>query len=328
MNRFLTSPAQLVLLGLLVTSCNTADPDFSAPTILERITFSASRQYPEGITFSSRLDKFLVSSITQGKVGTVDQNGRYEDFIKDDPMLISAIGMKIWGNQLYVCNGDQGVSVKSTDKTALKTAGLFIYDLTTGQNIRHIDLAALVPGVNHFANDLAFDPEGNAYVTDSFAPIIYKVPADANQLAFKFVESPLFTGTGVNLNGIVYHPEKFLIVSKANEGKLFKIDLATSTITEITGVNLPSGDGMLLFNNDLYVVNNRKRVTQLRSTDSWKTATIVKSDSLGYDQATTNVLVGDQIYTLNARIGEVSAAVAAKNPAQLQASEYSIQQFK
>ncbi|AUD04828.1 gluconolaconase [Spirosoma pollinicola] len=323
------SACKLVALAILVSSCNTDDPVFDAPINPDRIAFSATRQYPEGITYSPVLNKFLVSSITQGKVGTVDEQGRYADLITNDQQLISSIGMKVRGNQLYVCNGDQGVSTKSLAQTALKTAGLFVYDLVSGQNLRRVDLAALLPNVNHFANDITFDDQGNAYVTDSFAPVIYKVPADTTKPTI-LVNSPLFNGAqGFNLNGIVYHSDKFLIVVKSNEGKLFKVDLANANkISEITGVTLLNGDGMLLYNNDLYVVNNRKRVSQVRSTDGWKTAAIVKTDSVGYDQATTNVLVNNAIYSLNARIDDVGAAVAAKNPALLQANEYSIQKFK
>ena len=116
---------------------------------------------------------------------------------------------------------------------------------------------------------------------------------------------------------------------KSNEGKLFKVDLTNANnVSEITGVTLLNGDGMALYNNDLYVVNGRNKVSQVRSTDGWQTASLVKTDSVGYSQATTNVLVNDKLYTINARIDEVSAAIAAKNPALLQASAYSIQQFK
>ena len=181
---------KLLALTACVTACNTSDPVFDAPVIPERITFSATRQYPEGITYAPSFSQFLVSSITQGKVGTVDPTGQYTDFIADDRQLISSVGMKVRNNQLYVCNGDQGVSDKSTSQTALKTAGLFIYDLASRQAIRRVDLAALMPGVNHYANDIAFDEQGNAYVTDSFAPVIYKVPADTSRASI-FVNSPL-----------------------------------------------------------------------------------------------------------------------------------------
>ncbi|WP_338875706.1 gluconolaconase [Spirosoma sp. SC4-14] len=329
MDVFLKKVCGLFILAGSLTACNTPDPEFSAPVISERIAFSASRQYPEGITYSSQLDQFLVSSITQGKVGKVDLNGRYEDIIASDTSLISAIGIKVNNGKLYVCNSDQGVSTKSKPGTTLTTAGLFVYDLASGASVARYDLAKLYPNSKHFANDIAFDANGNAYVTDSFAPVIYKIPSDTTQPSALY--SPLFAGTeGFNLNGIVYHPDNFLIVVKSNEGTLFKIDLNNTSILpkQILGPTLPNGDGMVFYNNDLYVVNNRNRVSRLRSTDNWNTFAIVETDSTGYNQATTNVAVNGRIYTLNARIEEVNKAVAAKNPSLLQASDYSIQQFK
>jgi sugar lactone lactonase YvrE len=318
-------PAILVVIG--VWACDTADPEFNASVVPERILFNASRQYPEGITYAPSFDKFLVSSITQGKVGTVDQNGRYADFVTDD-QLISGIGLKVRGNLLYVCNSDQGISEKSKPQTTLKTAGLLIFDLASRQLVKSVRLDSLLPGVPHFANDIAFDPDGNAYITDSFAPVIYKVTPDHK--ATIFANDPQFSGEqGFNLNGIVYHPDNYLIAVKSNEGKLFRIDLNNPiNVSEITGVSLPGGDGMLVYENDLYVVNSRNKVTQVRSSDKWKTASIVKTDVVGYEQATTNTLMNGKIYTLNARIDDVSAAVSAKDPSKLQASSYSIQQFK
>ena len=318
-------PIIILLSG--IAACNTPDAEFSAPVVPERISFVASRQYPEGITYAPSFDKFLVSSITQGKVGTVDQNGRYADFVSDD-QLISGIGLKVRGNLLYVCNSDLGVSEKSKPQTTLKTAGLVVFDLTSRALVKSVRLDSLLPGVPHFANDIAFDPDGNAYITDSFAPVIYKVTPDYK--ATIFANNPQFAGEqGFNLNGIVYHPDKYLIAVKSNEGKLFKIDLNNpANVLEITGVSLSNGDGMVLYENDLYVVNGRNKVTQIRSTDKWKTASLVKTDAVGYEQATTNVLVNNKIYTLNARIDEVNAAISAKDPSRLQASSYSIQQFK
>ncbi|WP_077919004.1 gluconolaconase [Spirosoma sp. 209] len=323
MFRYLLRLPVLFLAGMW--ACNTPDSEFDAAVFPERIAFQADRLYPEGITYSPALDRFLVSSITQGKIGTVDLNGRYADFLTDTG-LISGIGLKIRGNLLYVCNADQGVSTKSTVQTTLRTAGLLVFNLTTRARVQAVRLDSLLPGVPHFANDLAFDPQGNAYITDSFAPVIYRVTPDYKPAIF--INSPLFAGAqGFNLNGIVYHPGGYLIVVKSNEGKLFKVSVANpNIITEITGVTVAGGDGLTLLDNDLYVVNERRKVSRLRSTDDWKTATLVSADTTGYEQATTSVAVGSRIYTLNARIGEVSAA--AGNPAQLQARDYSIQQFR
>ncbi|KAB7727067.1 gluconolaconase [Rudanella paleaurantiibacter] len=312
-----------------LTACNNPDPNLLAPDFGDRITFMSARQYPEGITFSPVLNRFLVTSITQGKVGTVDDDGEYMDLFSD-AQLISAIGIKEFGGKIYVCNGDQGVSSKSTAQSRLRTAGLFVYNLATNQVERRTDLAALLPNSQHFANDVALDPQGVAYVTDSFAPVVYRVGADGQ--ASVLVNDPVLAPpTGqFGLNGIVYHPGNFLIVAKAATGQLYKINLASNNaITEITGLpTLTGADGMTLIGADLYVVNNRNRVTQLRSSDNWATASTVKVDEAGYEGATTNAAFNGQIYTLNGRIGEVGAAAMAGNPASLTASSYTIQRFR
>ena len=100
-----------------------------------------------------------------------------------------------------------------------------------------------------------------------------------------------------------------------------------NAITEVTNTGPIAGDGMVLIGNDLYVVNGGgTQVSQLRSTDNYQTAPVVKVDAVGYNQATTNTEVNGQIYTINARIGEISAA--GGNPALLQSRDYSIQRFK
>lgn len=315
------------LIGL--SSCNIGDENLLAPEYGERVTFTSARQYPEGLTYSPVLNRFLVTSITQGKVGTVDKDGNYSDLFTD-AQLISSIGIKEFNGKLYVCNGDQGVSSKSTAATRLKTAGLFVYNLATNQVERRTDLAALLPNNQHFANDVAITPQGIAYVTDSFSPVVYRVAADGTGSIL--VNDPLFAVSAgqFGLNGIVYHQDNFLIVAKAGEGKLFKINLANNNaITQVTGFPALTGaDGMTLFGNDLYVVNGRTKVTQLRTTDNWTTATVVKTDEVGYEDATTNAEYDGQIYTLNARISEIGAAAQSGNPASLTASSYSIQRFK
>ncbi len=324
--------ALILVAGL--AACNTPDPELIDTTFPDRIAFTANRQYPEGIAYAPTLDKFLVSSLTQGKIGTVDRNGVYTDLINTDTQLIAAVGMKVRNGLLYVCNGDLGVSDKSTATSAMKTAGLFVYDLSTGQNVRRVNLASLLPTANHYANDIAFDSQGNAYVTDSFAPVIYRIPADANQSASILVrKDSLFSGQNFNLNGIVYHPSNFLIVGKANEGKLFKVDLTNpSSNTAVVPITLSAPlagcDGMLLYNNELYVVHERTKMARVTSSDGWKTATVARIDASGYEDATTNTEVNGSIYALNARISEVSAAATAKNPSLLTASAYSIKKFQ
>lgn len=105
-----------------------------------------------------------------------------------------------------------------------------------------------------FADDVAFDAEGNSYVTDARGNKIWKV--DVNGKLVYTLKSPLFTPPGwfnnlVSLNGIVYHPDVFLIVIHTFSGLLYKIDLTDGHISydkvsviKVTNGTLRFGDGL------------------------------------------------------------------------------------
>jgi sugar lactone lactonase YvrE len=325
----LTSSHVALLALLAMGACDHRNLDTNVPAFAQTTPFIAARQYPEGIAYAPSLSKFLVTSLTLGKVGTVDMNGQYADLI-NDPQLISTQGLKVQNGKVYICNAAQSIANKTTPQATGKTAGLFVYDLATSQITRRTDLAALLPGAPHLANDVALDAQGVAYVTDSFSPVIYRVAADGTPSVL--INNPILgvPAGQFGLNGIVYHPGNYLIVVKSSTGQLYKIDLGNgNAITEVTGfAPLTGGDGMVLIDNDLYVVNKQSQVTQLRGASNWATASVVKTDAAGYVQATTNTVVNGQIYTLNARIGEVGAAAMSGSPASLTSSGYSIERFK
>lgn len=70
----------LFVSALCLTGCedHANSPNATFP---ERIDFVSQRQYPEGIAYSAQLDKFLVTSIPFGKIGTVGKDGTYADLI-------------------------------------------------------------------------------------------------------------------------------------------------------------------------------------------------------------------------------------------------------
>lgn len=314
-------PTRLLHYCLFILACSLSacedHPDSPNADFPERIDFIADRQYPEGIAYSSQLDKFLITSIPFGKIGTVSYDGQYKDLLTA-PELISAIGMKVAGNRVFVCNSDRGISVKSTPESSFQTAELLVFDLNTGLLERRTDLDMLLPQQDrNFANDVTLAPDGTAYVTDSFSPVIYRVASDgsASVLARDTVN---FSSSNFGLNGIVYHPNGYLITANTGQGKLFKVDLQNGNrVSEITGIGPLPGDGLTLLNNDLYVVTGGSRVARLQSTDNWQTASIIKFDEGVYTGATTSVAVNNQIYTLNARIGMIGNA-----------KDFSIQRFR
>ncbi len=226
---------------------------------LESIVISKSALYPESIEYNPQTDKFLVGSFREGAVYEVDMDGEARRIVHDEH-LISALGTRIdrAHNRLFVVTADLEASVRQSLGGSKSLAGVGIFDLTSGELLHFINLGVLYPDNEHLANDVAIDPAGNAYVTDSFSPVIYKIDPQGHPSIF--LESEAFIGKGINLNGIVYHPDGYLLVAKKSEGILFKIPLSAPehfTKVELSDT-LIGADGLTLAGQkELVVVANR-----------------------------------------------------------------------
>jgi sugar lactone lactonase YvrE len=288
------------------------------------ITFTAEQAYPEGIAWHPVQKVFFVSSVHSGVIGKVTPQGVYTPFIKDDQLVASAgLYLDSKRNLLWVAVGDLGASTRSSPATAYKLAALAAYDASTGERRAYHDLSSLVEG-GHFANDLTVDAAGNVYVTDSFSPVIYRV--DAKGQASVFARSDLFKGEGFNLNGIVAHPDGYLLVAKYNSGEIFRI--STRNGAEIQRVELldavKGADGLLLRDNErLTVVQNagNDQVVELVSKDGWKSATLQPARKTAYSFPTAVAKVGKAIYVMNSRLDTLLTKDAAR------VSEYLLQKY-
>ena len=278
--------ALICLLGLLTACSQIGGSDIldekwpPAEKLPDLVSFTQAGLYPEGVQSIGQAG-FLVSSQTTGSIGMVSDNGTYSVFA-DSPDLISTVGLHISENrnQVLAAVSDPGYNLqRTTPATKGKMARLAIFSFSNPQLApRILDLGAQRPNApGHFANDIALDNQGNAYITDSFAPIIYKVTPDYEVTVF--AESPLFsapTGT-FGLNGIVVHPDGYLLVAKTDEGIIFKVPLNNPTaITPVaTSQNLQGADGLLLYGGMLQVVTNTQaKVYSLASPDNWASATV------------------------------------------------------
>jgi sugar lactone lactonase YvrE len=296
-----------------------------SPVLAQDIKFSSQNSYPESVTFSAKQDVFLLGSVRQGLVAKLDHAGKYTPFIADN-RLISTAGLLVDDarNTLWVTNSDPGVGERTATATQGKLAAIATYDATTGKPRLYFDLGSLSAG-SHFANDVTLDADGNAYITDSFAPIVYKI--DTAGKASIFAQNPMFhTGDGFNLNGIAWHKDGYLLVDKYNTGELFRV--STSNPTDIEPVKLPEAlpgaDGIHLVDGEhLIVAQNlgKDRIVELTSTDGWKSATIVRTKQGEASMPTAPITVGRDIYVLDSRLDTLFDPKATK------VGDYLLQQF-
>lgn len=277
----------------------------------KRIEFEAPETYPEGVTFDKAANVFYVSSARLGTVGKVTKDGKYSELYADKT-LKSTYGLKIHpdGKRLFVCAGDANYSKFSTPDTKKKMARLISIDIKTGKKLADVDLSQLVPG-EHFPNDLTFDKNGNAYITDSFADVVYKV--DAKGTAAVFSKSELLKTAGVGPNGIVFHPQGFLIVANNGTGALIKLPITDPDKGTKVKIDqfFPSADGMLL-NDDstLTLVQNGgiNKIFKIKTSDNWTSAQITESTSLEdrFSFPSTAAIAGSDTWIMNANFSELA----------------------
>ncbi len=300
----------LSLSGLTALACTSTVR--SVDSTKKPIVFHAQDLFPEGITALPDGSGFLVTSLKKGRIGKVDWQGNYSVLV-DDAHLISALGVKVDARRgwIIVANGDPGVSEKRDEFLQAGTvAGLGIYQLDDGKLVQYIDLAAVAAdGDAHIANDLVIAPNGDIYVTDSFAPIIYKVDSQLQASVFAR-HAELWSGEGFGLNGLVYD-EGYLVVLKYNSGELFRISARDGNDVRRVDLpqKLPGADGATLLDGKLYITASQsaqaeaKRLYLLSGRENWSSAELLAAEDISsLTTPTTNTSVGTTIYYIDAKL--------------------------
>ncbi|HET7480258.1 MAG TPA: hypothetical protein VFJ72_12155 [Rubrobacteraceae bacterium] len=204
--------------------------------------------YPEGVVYDRSSGDYFVGSTSNGEIfrGSVKEGGGSADVFleggRDDRS--SAIGLELNedGSRLFVSGGDTG--------------GMFVYDTGSGDLVDSFQNGQK----KTFINDVAVVPSGDAYFTDSFSPVLYRLAATGDGYEFEeyldLTETPIKYQDGFNLNGIVATGDgRYLIVTHSGTGQLFRIDTRNKKVTEIDlGGDKVAGDGMVLDGRTLYAV--------------------------------------------------------------------------
>jgi Cu-Zn family superoxide dismutase len=251
--------------------------------------------YPEGIAVYG--SQYYVTSVGRGDIyrGTLGEPTA-KVFIPS-PGFGSA-GIKATATRLVVVQGDEHAGIVT------------VFDRVSGDR-----LVRFSTGGEAGLNDVAIAPNGDAYVTDSDFPVLYRIPAAAlRKRQDKVRDLPVFMslrGTPfdyspdqTNANGIVVSPDsKILLVVNFATGHLFRIRLADHKVTgvDLSGASLTGGDGMVLVANELYVVRNDiESVTKLAMGHGYAEGREVSQTmDPTFQKPTTAAIAGDRLLVVN-----------------------------
>lgn len=252
---------------------------------------------PEGIAIGGGPTAYA-GSLADGDLVRVDlRTGEVDRFVDIEDRMAVGLGLDPSGGLVFVSGGLTGQA--------------WVYDTTTGTEVAAL---ALADSDQTFVNDVVVT-RTDAWFTDSFAPVLYRVPLSADGTPTGAVETIDLTGDfdfvegAFNANGIEATPDgSSLLVMHSAAAELHRVDPATgaTTAVDLDGFALTAGDGILLNGRrDLTVVRNQEdTITSVMLSPDLATGTVTGevTDS-DFDVPTTVAAHGSRQYVVNARFG-------------------------
>lgn len=290
----------LTLISIVLPGCAatgaTAPAGNGMPAYPDVITAEKGGFTPEGIEYDNLNHRFMMGSVVEGRVYAMDGEGRLT-VVADDPDVDSVVGIEVEEERgrILAASADPDVFAGQTNGFA----ELAVFDLNSGQRQALVDLSAAYTdapeGTRFFPNDVVADIAGNIYVTDSFALVVYKV--DTSGKASVFISRDQFP-ENQSINGIVAHPDGYLLIAGSGTGVLYKADVRNPDNFTVVGMPelMPGIDGMVWAGDGSLVMTTRGRTVVLSSHDNWTTAQIKATAPQG--QASTVAAVGDDFYVI------------------------------
>lgn len=250
---------------------------------------------PEGIAIDHSGTAYLGSRV-DGDIYAADLRTGLGEVISQGPGTAS-LGMKVDQRGRLFVAGAGGGNGRVIDTRSGKVLASYTFTTATPT----------------FVNDVILSKDA-AWFTDSRQPVLYKVPLGRNgQLPSQAaVQTIPLTGDykhdplNNNGNGISLTPDgRNLIIVQSITGLLFRVDPGTGVTRQIDlgGAVMTNGDGLLLSNDTLYVVQNRlNKIAVLDLDRSGSNGRLVREiTSADFDVPTTAALFGSRLYLPNAR---------------------------
>jgi streptogramin lyase len=223
------------------------------------------KSFPESVT-STADGTLYVGSFNLGGVLKVAPDGKAEQLVKPGAggsrSTLGVLADEKSGT-LYVCSNDiSGFGVSGPTET--KGAWLKTFDLKTGAPKGSFALS----DPKSLCNDIVVGSDGTAYVTDSFAPIVYSLKPGGTALEV-WVTDPLLAPAkdGVGLDGIAIGADGDLYVTTYIPAKLFRIAAKggkAGAVTELKSSRpLDHADAMRAFGDSFLLIEGNGKLDKV-----------------------------------------------------------------
>jgi Cu-Zn family superoxide dismutase len=266
-------------------------------------TIPGDAVFPEGIGYDGK-KTFYVSSTGDGTVfrGQIGKRALRPFLPAGEDGRSTAIGVKATRSRIYVAGG--------------ATGNIWIYNARTKELIRRYQT-----GSGGFLNDIALTGGGDAYVTDSQRPVLFRIDGDSGELTqIRLGPEAGYDADGFKWNGIVAtRGGRTLIAVHSSNGELYRVDIAGDDgVTKIDtgGATLTNGDGLVLDGRKLYVVRNQQeRIVEMRLSNDFKRAQRRRSfTSRRFRYPTTAALAKGRLLVVNSQFDRRNAGEPPELP--------------
>lgn len=266
--------------------------------------FPGEAVFPESVGVDPRNGAAYAGSLADGTLYRVTPAGAVE--------IASAAG----------ADGRASVAgVKFDPRWRLWAAGgyagsLFVYATEPWELLAKLDVGRRPSCVN----DIAFGPDGAAYVTDSFVPTLFRVDPDSLTLE-SFIDVKAHGvpwPEGLNFNGIVLTPDgRHLVACQTNTGRYWRITIEDGTVDEVAlqGGPLPHSDGLAIDGPTLFAaVNARNTIAVIDlSADGSSGAVrgLVRSPDFRFP--TSIAVAGDGLWVVNGQLDRMGVRPSCRS---------------
>ena len=304
MRRLLLAAAIPVALGLTAgtATAKTIGRTASAPRSAV-YPLPGAVDFPEGIVLDRAHHTFYVSDTHTGGIsrGQLGDPNSVTPFIPGPQVPGTILGVRIdHQDHLAAAGGFAGT--------------ITIYNRKTGARLR-----TFTTGATDAINDIAVAKNGDLYATDSFVPILWRVPARLLRSGttapaeawLNLTGTAIVYTTGYNLNGIAPTRDgRYLIVTQSTTRKLYRIDLATKQVSEVdVNGEAVDGDGIQLVGHTLYAIDPRRAeiIKIAFSPDYAHGRVLSRTGDRTFAYPTGLALAGDRVLVVNSQFDKMFA---------------------